>query len=195
VAVPCSRCGRQYDVALFQFGRTIQCCCGARVAQEPRVRSIARGGPPRFFADTMLGRLARWLRMLGLDTAYEQEIADGTLVRRAIEERRVILTRDRRLPQEWHVDDVLLVRSERTLEQLREVVDAFSLQENLSLFSRCGICNEILVPADRREIAERAPETVRAGGCEVRTCRSCGRLYWQGSHTDRMRRVIEAVTR
>jgi len=193
VAVPCGRCGRQYDVALFAFGRTIHCCCGARVANEPRVRTIEQGVLPRFFADTMLGRLARWLRMVGLDTAYEQGISDAVLVRNALEQRRVILTRDRRLRDEWHVEPVYLVRSEAVFDQLREVIEAFALRTRLDPFSRCSLCNEPLEAADGQVVSVRAPSWVVDAGCEVRRCRICDRLYWRGSHIDRMRRMLDQL--
>jgi uncharacterized protein with PIN domain len=75
------------------------------VGLEPRLRA-PDSVPPRFVADAMLGRLARWLRLLGFDTAWVQDVSDGELVRRAIEEGRVILTRDRALPSEWRVAGV-----------------------------------------------------------------------------------------
>ena len=69
VAVPCPRCGREYDVALFGFGRTIWCTCGGRVGLGPRRRSLQVPTEGRFIADAMLGKLARWLRLLGFDCA------------------------------------------------------------------------------------------------------------------------------
>ncbi len=70
MGVACSGCGRQYDVSVFSFGRTIHCTCGQRVAAETRTRSLSRDGRTRFFADAMLGRLARWLRIFGFDVAF-----------------------------------------------------------------------------------------------------------------------------
>jgi len=121
VSVPCPRCGRDYDVALFQFGRTIDCTCGSRVGLEPRVRRLPSGGEIRFIADAMLGRLARWLRTLGCDTAFDDEISDAELARRGIEEERAILTRDRRFREQWRVPSVLVLESQAPLEQLVEV--------------------------------------------------------------------------
>ena len=89
MSVPCPSCEREYDVSLFQFGRTLHCTCGQRVALAPRVRDSESGSEPRFIVDAMLGRLVRWLRFLGLDATYEAHIADRDLVRRALEEDRV----------------------------------------------------------------------------------------------------------
>src|SRR5262245_58046319 len=104
MGVPCPRCGRAYDVALFQFGRTLHCTCGERVALEPRLRTAPpSSAESRFFADAMLGRLARWLRMAGYDTRYDPRVSDAELVRSAVEEGRTILTRDRALARDWSV--------------------------------------------------------------------------------------------
>ena len=95
MAITCHGCGREYDVTLFQFGRTIRCTCGARVGLEHRIGPAVDEARPRFIADAMLGRLARWLRTLGYDTAYDDRIADADLVRRSLTEGRHLLTRDR----------------------------------------------------------------------------------------------------
>ncbi len=212
MAVPCPRCGREYDITLFQFGRTIQCTCGARVGPEKRIVLGAEGagrgtaGPgcqergaegnaslprPRFLADAMLGRLARWLRALGLDTAFDPEIADADLVRRAVEEGRYVLTRDRRLLEEWMVEGCLLVTADEPLEQLREVLAWRGLRGPWALFSRCLRCNTPLEAVSREAVAERLPPRVRERGGRLALCPTCDRVYWEGSHTRRMRRRLE----
>jgi hypothetical protein len=192
VGVPCPGCGREYDVALFPFGRTIHCRCGRRVGVAPRVRPAA-SDPPRFLADAMLGRLARWLRLLGFDTAYAGELPDGEVVRRALAEERWILTRDRALPVEWSVAGVHLLHSELVLEQLRDVVWAFQLASRARPFSRCGECNEPLAATSRDEVASEVPPGVLATAQELSRCPSCGRVYWRGSHTARMKAVMDRV--
>lgn len=193
MGVPCPGCGRQYDVALFQFGRTLHCTCGRRVGLEPRLRSAPGAAAARFFADAMLGRLAHWLRILGFDVAYQAHIDDAALVRRALDEGRTILTRDRALPEEWRVRDVHLVVAEDPHEQLREVVRAFGLEPRLRLFTRCSRCNEPLVEASPAAVASRVPPRILARQREFRRCRGCGRVYWHGSHTARMERVVARI--
>jgi hypothetical protein len=192
VAVGCPRCGREYGVTLFAFGRTLWCTCGARVAAEPRIRSLG-AGEPRFFADAMLGRLARWLRTLGFDCAYESEIGDEELVRRAVAEERIILSRDRALPQEWRVAGIHLVESEDLREQLRDVLRSFDLVPALRLFSRCNACNHVLRAASQEEVSARVPPYVRSTREAFFACPACRRVYWEGTHTERMRRVVEEV--
>ncbi|MHC4429729.1 MAG: Mut7-C RNAse domain-containing protein [Planctomycetota bacterium] len=101
--VCCPGCGRVYDAGLFDLGRSLQCACGTTVSPPLVERPGLADRPPRFMADAMLGRLARWLRLLGFDTAWEADIDDTDLVRRAAEERRIVLTRDRILVREWRV--------------------------------------------------------------------------------------------
>ena len=193
MAIPCPRCGREYDVTLFEFGRTLWCTCGARVGATPRVRRLDAGAEPRFIADAMLGRLARWLRILGFDCAYESEIGDEDLVRRAAEEERIILTRDRRLPEEWRVSGIHLVGSEDLREQLREVLCRFDLAGAVRLFSRCNECNHPLREAAESEVSARVPPHALATHDRFLECPACRRVYWEGSHTQRIRRVVDEV--
>jgi uncharacterized protein with PIN domain len=193
MGVPCPGCGRSYDVALFQFGRTIDCRCGRRVGLEPRIRSVEEGALPRFMVDAMLGRLARWLRILGYDVAWEEQVSDQALVRRALEEARIIVTRDRALTSEWRISDVLVLRSDDPVEQLRELAAVVDLRSRAQPFMRCSRRNERLVPAPRPAARGRVPARVLASGEPLKRCPGCDRHYWAGSHTARMRRVLEEV--
>ncbi len=193
MGVPCSGCGRQYDVALFPFGRTIHCTCGRRVGLEARVRFEDSEGAPRFIADAMLGRLARWLRIMGFDTAYEEHITDAELVRRSLQEQRTVLTRDRALPEEWRVASVFVLASETGMGQLREVALAFDLAADVTLFTRCSVCNTRLEPASADSVRGAVPERIFATHEVFRRCPGCSRVYWRGTHTDRMERVVAKV--
>lgn len=193
-SVHCSGCGRAYDVSRFAGGRTLTCACGTRVGGPP-APAPTPAGPPRFFADAMLGRLARWLRTLGFDTAFDPHIADEVLVRRALAEERIVLTRDRGLPREWRLEGCLLLESEGTEAQLLDVVRAMQIPAPLRLFGRCRVCNAPLRAASSPEVAERVPEGVGSRYTRFLACPGCGRVYWEGSHAARMRRVAARVFR
>ncbi len=225
MAITCCGCAREYDVTLFQFGRTIRCTCGTRVGLEKRI-DIEQTAPPRFVADVMLGHLARWLRIMGYDTVWEGDAEDEALVRRALEEERVLLTRDRRLSAEWRISNVLLIDEEHPSEHIRTVVDHFALDWRRRLFTRCSRCNEPLermaaeaVRAREEEGEEGAegplgdatpsneagargpdhgarapvPDDVLARARSFRRCSTCGRVYWEGSHTERIRARLEGL--
>jgi uncharacterized protein with PIN domain len=191
MAIVCSNCGRQYDVTLFQFGRTIDCACGTKVGHEHRL-NLPENTEVRFFADVNVGRLTRWLRALGIDTAWEDRISDGDLVRRALTENRNILTLDKRLPIEWRIGNVLLLKTQVPFEQLREVVEHFKIPRRGKLFTRCLMCNEPLREALNEEIARHVPETMRTWEDKIfQYCPNCRKVYWEGSHTVRMKKAIE----
>lgn len=188
--IHCPGCGRARPAdGRFALGRTLVCACGARVGRAAHVE-WRDGDAPRFFADSMLAGLARWLRVLGHDAAHEAAIDDAELVRRAAEERRLVLTRDRGLAEGWWTDGVLLLRSDRPLEQLREVAEATGIGP-AAPFSRCTRCNLPLGDPPADAVESRVPEDVRSGGRPLRGCAGCGRVYWEGSHTERMRRAVE----
>lgn len=189
MAIRCPSCSREYDVTLFQFGRTIRCSCGARVGLELRERPLS--GNSRFIADAMLGRLARWLRAVGYDVAADPPVADADLVRRAVLERRVLLTRDRRLCRDWWISGCVVVEATRPAKQLSEVVRRLGLDRDWRrhLFTRCMICNTPLARADAEDVAARLPDPAPPG--PYARCPGCGRVYWEGQHTRRMRRFLE----
>ena len=193
MAVSCVKCGRQYDVTLFQFGRTISCACGGRVGLEHRL-NLAKDEELRFFADVNVASVVRWLRAIGIDTAWEDAISDGDLVRRAIEEKRYVLTLDKRLLDEWRADNVLLLQSEKSREQFREIITHFKIAKPAELFTRCLMCNVLLRAADAEEITLGAPpQHIPASQVTFFYCPTCGKVYWEGSHTRRMCEAIESV--
>lgn len=192
MAISCAKCGRQYDVTLFEFGRAINCTCGMRVGFQHRI-NLPKTEEIKFFADVNIARLVRWLRAIGIDTVWEDAISDKDLIKRAIEENRFVLTLDKNLPEEWRVDNVLLLRSENPLEQFREVAAYFRIKKPKELFTRCLVCNTFLRNASGAEINAGAPPRVREDEQIFRYCSNCSKLYWQGSHTRRMGEAIEKV--
>jgi uncharacterized protein len=148
--------------------------------------------PPRWLADEMLGRLARYLRFVGCDTAYLQGLADDELLERARREGRVLLTRDRELASRSR--DALLIESPRVADQWRAVRRAWPEVPTVPSFDRCSVCNGPLSRAEppRGGEARGLPPSVRDGSAALFSCESCGHLYWEGSHTRTIRERIAA---
>ncbi|HYB99128.1 MAG TPA: Mut7-C RNAse domain-containing protein [Candidatus Limnocylindrales bacterium] len=189
MAVRCPGCGLEYDAGLFQFGRTIDCTCGARAGLDAQMPHIASGSPPRFLADAMLVGLARWLRMLGYDTACDPNAGDAALARRCYDEGRILLTRDRRLPSQWRLPQVLLVEADKPLAQVEEVAARFGLRLGAAVFTRCSRCNVRLEPVPAASAGADLPPGAPTGE-PMHRCPECRRYYWEGSHVERMRREL-----
>ena len=150
--------------------------------------------PPTFLADCMLGSLARWLRLLGYDTAYVRDADDDLLVRMAIRENRILLTKDTLLAKRRILRGrVLFVEQEETGKQLREVMEKLSLPfEPDRMFTRCMVCNGEIERVDPESVKDRVPPYVYRTQKEFGRCRSCGKIYWRGTH---VRHVMEALER
>lgn len=132
----------------------------------------------------MLGTLAKWLRILGYDTLFDPALNDHQLVRLARAENRLLLTRDRQLAQRRGVR-VLLVVSEHLDDQIRQVVVDLEL-EPVRTFSRCPVCNEPLELMDHSAAQARVPVYVAQSHETFKNCPACQRIYWRGSHWQRM---------
>ncbi|MCX7680398.1 MAG: Mut7-C RNAse domain-containing protein [Anaerolineae bacterium] len=145
--------------------------------------------PLRLLADGMLGRLAKWLRLLGYDTAYENDAPDHELARRARAEGRVLLTRDRELAARPGLR-ALLIQAETLEEQVREVQDALGPPPGTPL-SRCPVCNGDLKPVAPSELVGQLPPYVLRTQRQFRRCPDCGRVYWRGTHIESMRRQMD----
>ena len=156
----------------------------------------------KLVADAMLGRLARWLRALGHDVVYDEALDDAARAPRARDEGRVLLTRDRRLCSEQRGQEgslrCRLLDTEKPRAQIRELtrpLGLFAPGWRDRLFTRCMVCNAALESAAFREVAARLPAEVRPDprvrSAGFRHCPACGRVYWEGSHTRRMRRWLE----
>ncbi len=138
----------------------------------------------------MLGRLARWLRVLGYDTLYYRDIDDAALARRAIAEDRILLTRDVELARRRGLR-ILLISDDHVENQLREVVLALKLKPD-EAFSRCIDCNTPLVDFDREQARPLVPPYVFATHTRFKRCPHCGKVYWRGTHWAHMRSALES---
>lgn len=144
----------------------------------------------RFLLDGHLGTLARRLRLLGFDCRYDAHAPDDELVRVALEERRILLTRDRPLLRRKAVTHGYLVRSDRPAEQMREVLRRFQLGGSIEPFTRCPACNGRLVAVAKADIEHRLPAGTRRSYDDFRSCPGCGRDYWRGAHHARLERMV-----
>jgi hypothetical protein len=147
----------------------------------------------RFVADTHLGRLAAYLRMVGFDTVYSRDCQDKELAAISSNEKRILLTKDRGLLKRNAVTRGCYIRAANPREQLAEVLQRFDLLGLIVPLQRCVHCNALLQPAQKELIADRLqPETKRHYD-EFSVCPACDRIYWKGSHYRRMRRFIESL--
>ena len=146
----------------------------------------------RFLLDVHLGRLAAYLRMAGFDALYGSQASGAELASMVARERRVLLTRDRYLLMRTAVERGYWVRSTEPRQQLLEVVKRFDLVGCMRPFTRCLECNTSLEEASREAVWERLPPKIR--GKEVfAVCPSCQRVYWEGSHYERMSILLSWV--
>jgi len=147
----------------------------------------------RFLADAHLGALAKFLRLFGFDTLYRNDFKDQEVAHLSVQERRIVLTRDRGLLMHRIITHGCYVRAERPLDQLSEVIARLDLSRAIRPFTRCLRCNRAIERIDKSCIAGRlAPDTLRYYD-EFWTCYACDRVYWAGSHFRRLAKVIEAA--
>jgi uncharacterized protein with PIN domain len=159
---------------------------GCATSQAP-----GAGAGPLLFVDAMLGRLARWLRLLGYDTLYASKLSDHQIAARARAEGRVVLTRDRELAQRRGIR-TLYVRSQDWQEQIEEVVDALGLPAP-GAEARCPQCNAVLVEVSPAQVRPRVPAHVFQTQHEFHYCPRCGQYYWPGSHWENIQSAIAQV--
>lgn len=146
-----------------------------------------------FIADAMLGRLARWLRFLGFDTAYFPGISDRSLIRIAREQDRTILTRDTRLVKMKGLKNYLLIVSDDPFQQLMETINGCKLRQ-FQLLSRCVSCNGKLEKImDKAVVKDAVPEYVFLHYGLFQQCTDCGKIYWEGSHPKKFREDVRGI--
>jgi hypothetical protein len=149
--------------------------------------------PPRFVLDVHLGTLARRMRLLGLDTAYDPEADDEALVATSLSQERVLLTRDRGLLHRRVLRWGAHVNAQLPDEQVREVLHRFA--PPLEPWTRCPACNGMLADVPKSVVDTDLLEGTRRCYETFRRCRSCGRIYWRGAHSDRLHGIVDAATR
>ena len=151
----------------------------------------------KFIIDSNVGKLAKWLRMMGYDALFFNKIEDDELIDIALEEGRVVLTKDTQIMKRRVATNgqlkVVLTKDDDPKKQLRQVVKALKLDCCLRQFTRCLECNQSLVPKSKEEVKELVPPYVFLTQNQYMQCPSCLRVYWRGTHWQRMKKELAEI--
>jgi uncharacterized protein with PIN domain len=165
-------CGGEH-VSVYPVFESFDITSIVRLRSKP-IREI------KFVADASVGNLAKKLRLLGFDTLFRNDFTDKEIVELALQEKRVILTRDKSILKFKRVTHGYWIRNDDPDKQLREVVSRLQLESNVGLFVRCSICNDPLHPADKSLLHNRLPNKTLPSSNVFLECKSCQKIYWQG---------------
>jgi uncharacterized protein with PIN domain len=148
---------------------------------------------PKFVADVHLGRLTKYLRMMGFDVSYKNDFKDDQIVKISLDEKRAILTRDAGILKRSEVTHGHWVRSTNVEEQVAEVLKRFDLKNQIKEFSRCIECNQLLGSVSKEKIINELSAKVAQSQNEFYRCPNCKKLYWKGTHHQKMLSFIQSV--
>ncbi|GAB4351040.1 MAG: Mut7-C RNAse domain-containing protein [Candidatus Abyssubacteria bacterium] len=154
--------------------------------------SSAQTEKPRFLADKMLGRLAKWLRILGYDTKYAFDLSDSDLLELAESENRILLTRDTLLTQRKKCRNYVFITSDHWREQLKQVYNEARLNKE-SLLTICPVCNTSLNPVDKQSVEPSVPPYVYRTQEQFYRCGGCSRIFWPATHVSRILDEIDKL--
>lgn len=180
--------------ALWVNGREVPRSYVPAAGDSVEIRAVSRpqqipGAPLRFLLDVHLGTLARRLRLLGVDTAYEStDIGDPALATRSATEKRVMLSRDRGLLHRRELWAGAFVYSTRPEDQLRDILDRF--RPELRPWTRCTACNGLLREATKEQVADRLEGGTERSYDVFAQCQECGRAYWKGAHHEQLEAIV-----
>jgi uncharacterized protein with PIN domain len=174
------------QVSIYPMFESIDIATVLRVRPQP-LREV------RFVLDIHLGRLAGYLRMLGFDALYQNDFQDEELANLSSVERRILLTKDRGLLKRGEVTHGYCVREIHPRRQLVEVLRRFDLADLIKPYKRCIRCNSMVTPVDKEEIIDQLQPETRQYYNEYHRCQDCARIYWRGSHYQRMQRFIAQI--
>ena len=141
-----------------------------------------------FAAEKTLGKLAKWLRILGYDTIYDPGIINPA------ESGRILLTRTKRIRDEYTTDKLIFIKSDKPFKQLQEVIKTLGIvHEDIKTFTRCIKCNTEIRTINKNSIRSVVPDYVWENHDSFKACIECKRIYWQGSHTKRSMEIIKKL--
>ncbi len=171
-------------IAVFPEKSALTGTCPVRLRPPP---------DPVFIADVHLGTLSRYLRLLGFDVTYDSTLDDPEIVRRAVAQRRIILTRDRVLLHAKVIVHGCCLHSDDPLEQLGEVVSRYDLKHSARPLTRCLVCNGTLREVSKERILDRLEPKTKIHYDTFRQCDSCGKVFWRGSHFGKLDKVLRII--
>ena len=149
----------------------------------------------KFIVDNNVGKLAKWLRIMGYDALLFKDKDDGKMIKSALSEHRVILTKDTQVMKRRLVTSgrlkAILVEGDEPKAQLMQIVDALDLDFRFKPFSLCLECNQSLVQRSKGEVRGLVPPYVFKTQSQYMECPSCHRVYWQGTHWEKMSKELE----
>ena len=147
----------------------------------------------KFILDVHLGKLAKYLRLLGFDTFYHNNLDDPEIIEIAKTEKRIILTRDLGILKNTKVTHGYWLRSQDSKEQLKEVIQRFDLKKKLNIFSRCTLCNGVISKIDKSKLLDQVNKKTLEEFNVFYQCKNCKKIYWEGSHYDNMTKFIHSI--
>jgi uncharacterized protein len=147
----------------------------------------------KFVLDVHLGTLARYLRLLGFDTFYRNNLEDEEIIELSLLEQRIILTRDLPILKNGRVTHGYFVRQTNPKKQIIEIIRRFDLKDQFKLFTLCLECNGRIVTVDKSSIVNELRENTKKSFQEFYQCSNCRRIYWKGSHYDRMMKMVKGL--
>jgi uncharacterized protein len=182
---------------------TYKPCVGDHISVYPVFESLdisavtrLRPQPLRssvFILDVHLGKLAKYLRMLGFDTLYRNDYEDQEIIDISVSEKRIILTRDIGILKNSKITHGYWIRSQQPGEQVKEVIQRFDLSKSIKPLSRCIECNGRIAEVEKEEIMDQLKPKTILFFHEFYQCTSCGKVYWEGSHFSKMINKIDLL--
>lgn len=148
---------------------------------------------PTFILDVHLGKLTKYLRMLGFDAIYRNDLDDRKIITIAESEKRIVLSRNAQLIKNIHSNNSYKLQSQHPKDQLNEIIHNFNLHQHFKPFTRCMACNGVIHPVEKEIIWKNLPHRTLSCFTEFYQCQNCKKLYWKGSHYDKMAKKIKEL--
>jgi uncharacterized protein with PIN domain len=175
------------DISVYPVFESLDITSATHLREKP-LRVI------KFILDEHLGKLAKYLRLCGFDTLISTGYTDNDIIKISVAEKRIILTRDRQLLKNKKVTHGYWIRSDNAREQVGEVFRRLDLKDMTEPFTRCIECNSLLAEVKKEEIEDRLLPGTKKYYNDFKKCTGCDRIYWEGSHYERMKDMIGQIT-